>query len=213
MYTGLTGALKIERHKDSDVFYKIAYISGWSIEESTELVETTKIGKFHRNAYSSFQSWSASADGIVVFEKCGDDVGDGQDDEQARICHERLFKAKHCGERVRVQLHLNDRTNTYFVGDGYIESLSVDIAAENAASVTISIKGTGVLDLLVNGESVKNVSPRELSPLETLFQMGINDEGYLFVKEANTSPYHFDLNKETGILTVSLRRGAVGDTD
>ena len=66
MYTGLTGALKIT-HKDFGPA-TLAYISGWSIEDKTEVVETTKLGRIHKDAVTSFQSWSASADGVVVFE-------------------------------------------------------------------------------------------------------------------------------------------------
>jgi len=148
MYTGLTGALKLV-HPLKSTEQNIAYISGWSIEDKTEMVETAKIDSIHKDAFPSFQSWSASADGTIVFEK--------------KNRQKDLFGIKHRGDKIELVFYLNDTSETdkdvCFRGSGYIESLSVDLAAEDKGNVSISVKGAGSLDIMVNGKNAKTEQP------------------------------------------------------
>ncbi|MCL2797025.1 MAG: hypothetical protein FWD58_03100 [Firmicutes bacterium] len=144
MYTGLTGALKV--YLDGN-WGTVAYISGWSIDDSAEIIETTKIGEVHKDAFAGMQNWSASADGAIVFN--------GNDAQAA------LFMAKQAGLKIKLQFFLDDKSNvtngksTYFSGYGYIESLSVSLSAEDKGNISIGIKGTGKLKLRVNGRVCK----------------------------------------------------------
>jgi len=189
MYTGLTGALKVGNRK-------VAYISGWSIEDTSEIIETTKVGQSHKEAFAGRQSWSASADGVIVFAVPVDGMNEFDSTGQAE-----LFKAKYDGTPVELSLYLDvvSEKKTCFFGKGYIESLSVDSSSGQAAKISISIKGTGRLDLMANGKHVRDGV--EMNPLGTLFRMKIAD-GELKVVPNIRSPYEFAMSDD-GILTVS----------
>ena len=162
MYTGLTGALGLSIPKEegsqsensqTGKFFsaRIGYISGWSVEDKTEIIESTKVGQVHKEALPGFQSWSASADGAVVFEDNGG--------------HEALFAAKHKGDKIILHFYLKDMEtagtvgkDVYFQGEGYIESLSVDLSAGDKGNISISIRGNGALNLFVDGKNVKDGS-------------------------------------------------------
>lgn len=132
MYTGLVGKVMIGETS-------IAYISNWSIENSTEIIEVTQLGKNYKEKFPTLQNWSASADGAIDFT----DVG-----------QVAIFKAKQAGTKVTVRMYLRYdeeqiSNSVYFEGDGYIETLSVDLSAEDKGNVSISIAGEG--ELKING--------------------------------------------------------------
>ena len=130
MYTGLTGKLEIalEENGTFGTSTEVAYISNWSVEDTTDIIEVTKLGKEYKEKQPGLQSWSASADGTVVF------------DGNSQIA---LFKAKHDGTLVQCAFYLD--TGVVFTGNGYIESLSVDLSAEDKGNISISISGDGGL--------------------------------------------------------------------
>lgn len=188
MYTGLTGALYI---LDSDMpllnAERVAYISGWSIENSTDMVEVNTVGQAHTDAYAGRQSWSASADGVVVFENKG---------------QEKLFIAKSLGKKMRLNFYMDLQASggTYFTGCGYIESLGVDLSAESAANISISVKGLGQLDLIVDGEDVITQAKKQ----EMFFKFKLNEEnGKLLVTTDEINDYRFDKD-EDGYLRVVI---------
>ena len=158
MYIGLTGALSINNKR-------VAYISGWSIEDNSEIIKVRKIGSSFADGYAGMQSWSASANGAVVFEGNG---GCGQ---------QKIFRAKHQGEKVDLNFYLKDGSDA-FSGTGLIESLSVDLAAEGTANISISIKGTGILALDAVGKAIKTDEVVSSAFLE----FGIDDDGELVAK-------------------------------
>ena len=131
MYTGLTGKLSIGG-KD------IAYISNWSVEDTTDIIEVAKLGEKFKEKLPGLQSWSASADGAVEFAL----VDKNKDSGQAE-----LFAAKHKGDEVNCEFYLDADKNVNFSGKGVIESLSVDLSAEDKGNISISISGSGVLAL------------------------------------------------------------------
>ena len=144
MYTGLTGSLEIELPIGG--FIKIAYISGWSIQEQTQLAEITKVGSVHKEAYVAYQNWSASSNGAMVFEVIGG--------------HGKLFWAKHNGKKIRLKLAIEsdsekNSNEIYFVGEGYIDSLNIELSTDNVAKISIGIKGSGPLKLFVNDCNIK----------------------------------------------------------
>jgi len=143
MYTGVTGALKLETENG---YVNVAYISGWSVDESSELIEVERIGQKYNDVFVGKQNWSASADGFAVFES-----SDGQ---------QELIRAKHSSKKVLLNFVLNKGTNhdaieAYLRGYGYIESLSISLDASSAANIAISIKGVGPLELISSGENIK----------------------------------------------------------
>ncbi|MCL2860938.1 MAG: hypothetical protein FWE22_00785 [Firmicutes bacterium] len=127
MYTGLTGALKVGG-------INIAYISGWNLEETTEIIEVSKVGSLVKGAFPTFQRWSASSNGAVSMED------DGQ-----RL----LYDARRKGEKIELTLYLknegDDLRAVYFRGECYVESLGIDISFEGVAQIAISVRGLGAL--------------------------------------------------------------------
>lgn len=136
MYTGLTGKLIINRNAIvPNTTPVVAYISNWSIEDTADIIEVTKLGGKFKEKLPGLQNWSASADGAVEFA-----LVSGADSGQAE-----LFAAKHDGTEVNCEFYLNDTTK--FSGKGIIESLSVDLSAEDKGNISISISGIGALTL------------------------------------------------------------------
>lgn len=158
MYTGLTGSISIDSNvtTGTPVPKPVAYISNWSIEDTTDVIEITELGKEWKNKKAGLQSWSASADGAIVFET-----------DITKTGHKDLFNAKHNRQKVQVKLFLNDKTITgsvedvYFLGNGYIESLSVDLSAEDKGNISISVSGSGEL-CLYKGVTLLTGAPSEL---------------------------------------------------
>lgn len=153
MYTGLTGSLKIR-----DAFgmpRTIAYISGWSVEDKTEMIDCSEFGSSNTNKIAGRKSWSASADGTISFT-------DG-------VSQEMLFERKAAGLPIDAEFYLDigaadtdpSQTGTYLRGKGYIESLSVDLSAEDKGNISISISGDGSLDMIVNGKSILGITESE----------------------------------------------------
>lgn len=122
MYKGLTGKVMIGGAI-------IAYISNWSVEDTTDIIEVTKLGSNFKEKIPGLQSWSASADGAVEFT---DDAS-----------QKELFVAKHNGTEVTCEFYLDSTTK--FSGAGVIETLSVDLSAEDKGNISISISGNGSL--------------------------------------------------------------------
>ena len=128
MYTGLTGKIKIAGQE-------IVYISNFSVEETTDVIEITQLGEKYKEKKAGLQSWSASADGTVDF---------GSTSNQAA-----LFAAKHNGTEVACEFYLD--TGVFFSGSGIIESLSVDLSAGDKGNISISISGSDELTLNKTG--------------------------------------------------------------
>jgi predicted secreted protein len=125
MYTGLTGKVKIGKGSATE----IAYISNWSVEDTVELIEISELGKRTKDKVAGMRGWSGSADGAIEF---GGERG-----------HKALFDAMHNGDKVVCEFYLNDTTR--FTGTGMIESLSIDLSAEDKGNISISISGTDEL--------------------------------------------------------------------
>ena len=133
MYTGLTGKVMVQVDNNNT---EVAYISNWSVEDSTDIIEITELGKDSKGKKKGMESWSASADGAVSFEP--------------NKSHSFLFTAKHSGKPVTIRFYLSAapaNPQIYYEGIGYIESLSVDLSAEDKGNISISISGSGELKL------------------------------------------------------------------
>lgn len=140
MYTGLTGKLSIgvtssEESQSVSTLPALAYISNWSIEDTVELIEVSVLGNKTKNKLAGLRGWTASAEGAIEFT----DAANG---------HKALFEAMHEGKQVTCVFYLDDAT--CFVGKGLIESLSVDLSAEDKGNISISI--SGLEELVYPGE-------------------------------------------------------------
>lgn len=130
MYNGLTAKLMLDDKT-------IGYISNWSVEETRDLVEVTKLGSKEKEKFPTMYSWTASADGTADFEG-----------ESAQVA---LREAMLGGSLVAVKFYLND--TRYLTGSAYVESLSVDISAEDKGNISISLSGVGELKMQTQSQS------------------------------------------------------------
>ena len=133
MYTGLTGKVMIGEPTAAE----IAYISNWSVEDTVELIEVSELGKRAKDKVAGFRGWTASADGAIEF---GTDGTSG---------HKALFDAMHEGKKVKCEFYLNKGVGSEpavkFSGTGMIESLSIDLSAEDKGNISISLSGVDEL--------------------------------------------------------------------
>ncbi len=124
-YTGLTASLKIGENKP------VAYISNWSVEETKDTIELTKLGVGYKEKIPSLYSWSASADGTADFTDTAN--------------QDTLRNAMINGTPVTVNFYLDSKT--YLTGTAIVESMSLDISAEDKGNISISLSGTDQLQL------------------------------------------------------------------
>lgn len=142
MYTGLTGKLTLGivstegGTQSASELPAVAYISNWSIEDSVEIIEVSVLGQKTKNKLAGLRGWTASAEGAVEFS----DSANG---------HKSLFEAMHDGKEVKCEFYLDGSTK--FSGKGLIESLSIDLSAEDKGNISISI--SGIDELVYPGKS------------------------------------------------------------
>ncbi len=125
-YTGVTAKITV---KDGAAEKTIAYISNWSIEETRDMIEYTELGAKTKGKVPSMYGWTASADGSADFADAS--------------AQKTLRTAMVNGTEVSVKFYLD--ATTFLTGKAYVESLSVDIAADDKANISISLNGIGVL--------------------------------------------------------------------
>lgn len=130
MYTGLTAKLEIKTGSEAAAA-TVAYISNWSVEETRDIIEVTKLGSKAKEKKPSLYSWSASAEGTVDF---------------GSTTNQKAFRdAMIAGTPISVTFYLDETVK--FSGTAYIESMSVDISAEDKGNISISLNGDGELTL------------------------------------------------------------------
>lgn len=127
-YTGLTAKLSVGE-KD------VAYISNWSIDETRDVIEITKLGSNEKEVVPSLYYWSASAEGAADFT-----TSSGQEDLRNAMLNDTA---------ITVKFYLND--DTYLTGTAVITAFSLSISTEDKATVSISITGNGKLTLTKPG--------------------------------------------------------------
>ncbi len=140
MYTGATAKLK---YYSDNYMSEIAYISNFSIDVSKEYLESITLGKNTKKAYPSYISWSASADGAVSFE--------------SKTSHKALYDAMINSQKITFYFYLDDDYDrlTALEGQGYIDSMSIGISAEDKGTISISVKGEG--KLIIHTEKEKEL--------------------------------------------------------
>lgn len=120
VYEGIAGSVK----NGTDT---IAHMSDWSLEMTREIKEGSYFGgDGYKEKKGGVKDWSASCSGACDFVTDTTQKG--------------LLDAFENGTAVECGFYLDD--NTYFKGNGIIESLKIDNSAEDGPNIDISIAGT-----------------------------------------------------------------------
>ena len=131
LYSGVTGKISVK--KGTGTAIEVMHASGWTIEKSKDIIDNAFFKNNYKEKTPDIKDWTASLDGQADFA-----AGNGQKD---------LDDAFEDGAVVECVFYLDD--DTFFTGDALIESLSIEHAADGSASVSISLSGSGGVDLTV----------------------------------------------------------------
>ncbi len=131
LYSGVTGKISIKKGEDTAI--DIVHMSSWSVELTKDIIEAVSFGEDYKEKVPSIKDWSASADGSADFDKDG-----GQ---------KVLLDAFESGVKLVASFYLDE--DTFFVGDCYIESLSIEHAADGKGDISISLAGSKAVSLTV----------------------------------------------------------------
>lgn len=125
-FTGLTASVKIGADAEAKT---IAYISGFSLSLSKDIIEILSFGMQYKEKVPAIKDWSASVDGTCALVNGG--------------TQEMLLNAFESGDPITVGIYLND--TTYFTGTGYVSSLDLEGAPDDAISISSEIAGSGAV--------------------------------------------------------------------
>lgn len=109
---------------------KVIGIKNWSLELSLDTLETTALGDDWKNYITGLKEWSASSEGDYEVPL------DGQG--QAALQYAYLN-----GTTVTLKLFVDDKN--YYMGEAYINSLSIEDPVDDVVSISIECTGTGAL--------------------------------------------------------------------
>ena len=201
MYTGLIGALSLDVLDITETGIgppdsKIAYINGFTLDQSTQTFEVSRVGQVTKKGYTGLQTWSAGATGVASFAKSGQAL---------------LYDAMKKRRKVKLYLFLDAEKGIYFYGTGYIESMNVDLSADGVANIAINIIGTEELTL------VDPTAPVPTVVEEMFFKFSIDEENGELVVETDDikrfnakagadGRYVVDKTTDGGFLRINLSR-------
>lgn len=128
--TGLSAKITVKKGQSTAT--EVAYVSGVSLETSVNLAEIKSLGAKWIERVSGIRDWSVDIDGYV------DTTDTGQ---------KALFEALEESSSVEVMVYLDDDETTpvTLTGNALIESLSIDVAPDDAHAISASLKGNGAL--------------------------------------------------------------------
>jgi len=132
LYTGVTGKISIKKGEAANAV-DIVHMGSFSVELSKEILEVVSFGKDYKEKVPSIKDWSASADGTADFDTAG-----GQ---------KALIDAFEDGSKLEGSFYLD--ATTFLKGDCYVESLSIEHAADGKADISISLAGSNAVTLTV----------------------------------------------------------------
>jgi predicted secreted protein len=131
LYTGVTGKISVKKGAGTKI--DVAHMSGFTLDMKKDIIESVSYGSDYKEKIPSIKDWSASADGKVDFAT---DSGQKQ-----------LLDAFEDGSVIEATFSLT--ATTFFVGDAYIESLSIKSAADGAVELSIGMAGSGGITLTI----------------------------------------------------------------
>ena len=105
-------------------------IKNWSLELSTDTLETTALGDDWKNYITGLMEWTASSEGDYSVET----------DTQGQAALQEAFLA---GETVDLKLYVDD--THYYSGEAIINSLSIEDPVDDVVNISIEFTGNGEL--------------------------------------------------------------------
>lgn len=124
LYSGVTGKLSIKSGSGTEK--ELVHMSNWSVELTKEILEVLSFGEDYKEKVPSVKDWSASADGTADFA-----TDSNQKD---------LVDAFESGTKLTASFYLDK--DTFLVGDCYVESLTIEHAADGKGDISISLAGS-----------------------------------------------------------------------
>lgn len=109
---------------------KVVGIKSWSLELSLDTLETTALGDDWKNYITGLKEWSASSEGDYEVPV----------DEEGQAALQSAFLN---GTTVVVKLYVDGKN--YYMGEAYINSLSIEDPVDDVVSISIEFTGTGTL--------------------------------------------------------------------
>ena len=109
---------------------KVVGIKRWSLELSLDTLETTALGDDWKNYITGLKEWSASSEGDYEVPV----------DEEGQAALQSAFLN---GTTVVVKLYVDGKN--YYMGEAYINSLSIEDPVDDVVSISIEFTGTGAL--------------------------------------------------------------------
>ncbi|MGI6702051.1 MAG: phage tail tube protein [Christensenellales bacterium] len=105
-------------------------IKNWSLELSTDTLETTALGDDWKNYITGLMEWTASSEGDYSVET----------DAEGQAALQEAFLA---GETVDLKLYVDD--THYYSGEAIINSLSIEDPVDDVVNISIEFTGNGEL--------------------------------------------------------------------
>lgn len=105
-------------------------IKNWSLELSTDTLETTALGDDWKNYITGLIEWTASSEGDYSVET----------DAEGQAALQEAFLA---GETVDLKLYVDD--THYYSGEAIINSLSIEDPVDDVVNISIEFTGNGEL--------------------------------------------------------------------
>ena len=105
-------------------------IKNWSLELSSDTLETTALGDDWKNYITGLMEWTASSEG---------DYSVGTDAEGKAALQEAFL----AGETVDLKLYVDD--THYYSGEAIINSLSIEDPVDDVVNISIEFTGNGEL--------------------------------------------------------------------
>jgi TP901-1 family phage major tail protein len=105
-------------------------IKNWSLELSSDTLETTALGDDWKNYITGLMEWTASSEGDYSVET----------DAEGQAALQEAFLA---GETVDLKLYVDD--THYYSGEAIINSLSIEDPVDDVVNISIEFTGNGEL--------------------------------------------------------------------
>lgn len=128
-YTGLTASIKIK--KTAGTATTIAYVSGFNLSLSKDIIEILQFGAQYKEKVPSIKDWTASIDGTVAL------AADGT--------QKQLYDAFESGDPITIGCYLDE--TVYFEGSALVSSFEIDAAPDDAITLSSELSGTGAVTL------------------------------------------------------------------
>ena len=109
---------------------KVVGIKNWSLELWLDTLESTALGDDWKNYITGLKEWSASSEGDYEVPV----------DEEGQAALQSAFLN---GTTVVVKLYVDGKN--YYMGEAYINSLSIEDPVDDVVSISIEFTGTGAL--------------------------------------------------------------------